>query len=169
MQHSTSQNMATQQSQGKFDYAEALKKSFLFYEANRTGDLDEQTNRIPWREDSTLNDDKKDVGRDLSGDYFDADDHVKFGLPMASSMTMLALMMRPMPTSYWRKRNSCMPSPKTITARIRTPSRTPSNITIPGAAIPISSHGAAWLHKATKVAGETDSTYLSNSGGNGLP
>ena len=46
-------------------------------------------NRIPWRGDSTLTD-GADVGRDLSGGYFDAGDHVKFGLPMAASMTMLA-------------------------------------------------------------------------------
>ena len=85
--------MTSQQSQssqaGKFNYAEALQKSFLFYEAQRAGDLDEKTNRIPWRVDSTLND-GKDVGRDLSKGYFDAGDHVKYGLPMASTMTMLA-------------------------------------------------------------------------------
>ena len=93
MQNSTSQTMASQQAQssqtGMFNYAEALQKSYLFYEANRAGDLDEKTNRIPWRGDSTLND-GQDVGRDLSGGYFDAGDHVKFGLPMAASMTMLA-------------------------------------------------------------------------------
>ena len=90
-QRSTSKIMVVQQSPGqypKFNYAEALQKSYLFYEAQRAGDLPED-NRIPWRVDSTPND-GKDVGRDLSKGYFDAGDHVKYGLPMASTMTMLA-------------------------------------------------------------------------------
>ena len=70
------------------NYGEALQKSFLFYEAQRAGQLPED-NRIDWRGDSTL-EDGADVGLDLSGGYFDAGDTVKFGLPMAASMTMLA-------------------------------------------------------------------------------
>ena len=73
---------------GTFNYAEALQKSFLFYEAQRSGPLPDD-NRIPWRGDSALTD-GQDVGRDLTGGYYDAGDHVKFGLPMAASMTMLA-------------------------------------------------------------------------------
>ena len=73
---------------GKFKYGEALQKSFLFYEAQRAGDLPED-NRIDWRGDSTLQD-GSDVGLDLSGGYFDAGDTVKFGLPMAAAMTTLA-------------------------------------------------------------------------------
>ncbi|AFY61366.1 glycoside hydrolase family 9 protein [Synechococcus sp. PCC 6312] len=72
----------------KFNYGEALQKSFLFYEANRSGALP-PTNRIDWRGNSALND-GQDVGRDLTGGYYDAGDHGKFGLPMAASMTMLA-------------------------------------------------------------------------------
>ncbi|MGB7441210.1 MAG: glycoside hydrolase family 9 protein [Coleofasciculaceae cyanobacterium] len=72
---------------GDFNYGEALQKSFLFYEAQRSGDLPND-NRVSWRGDSALND-GSDVGIDLSGGYYDAGDHVKFGLPMASSMTML--------------------------------------------------------------------------------
>lgn len=72
---------------GKFNYGEALEKSFLFYEAQRSGDLP-STNRISWRRDSALND-GKDVGVNLTGGYYDAGDHVKFGFPMAASMTML--------------------------------------------------------------------------------
>ena len=34
--------------------------------------------------------DGADVGRDLTGGWYDAGDHVKFGLPMAASATMLA-------------------------------------------------------------------------------
>ena len=73
--------------QGAFNYGEALQKSILFYEAQRSGKLP-ATNRVSWRGDSALND-GADVGRDLTGGYYDAGDHVKFGFPMASSMTML--------------------------------------------------------------------------------
>lgn len=70
------------------NYGEALQKSFLFYEAQRAGRLPED-NRIDWRGHSTLLD-GIDAGLDLSGGYFDAGDTVKFGLPMAAAMTMLA-------------------------------------------------------------------------------
>ena len=46
-------------------------------------------NRVNWRGDSALTD-GADVGRDLTGGWYDAGDHVKFGLPMAVSATMLA-------------------------------------------------------------------------------
>jgi len=72
----------------KYDYSEVLHKSLLFYEANRSGKLP-ASNRIPWRSDSALKD-GSDVGKDLTGGYYDAGDFVKFGLPMASTVTMLA-------------------------------------------------------------------------------
>ena len=78
---------ATKQ-QGKFAYGEAIQKNFLFFEANRSGDLGPD-NRVEWRSDSTLND-GGDVGRDLEGGYFDAGDHIKFVQPMTWSSTMLA-------------------------------------------------------------------------------
>jgi endoglucanase len=71
-----------------FNYGEALQKSLFFYEAQRSGDLP-ASNRINWRGDSALQD-GADVGRDLTGGWYDAGDHVKFGLPMAASATMLA-------------------------------------------------------------------------------
>lgn len=70
------------------NYGEALQKSFLFYEAQRSGDLPED-NRIAWRGDSALSD-GADVNVDLTGGYYDAGDHVKFGFPMAGSATMLS-------------------------------------------------------------------------------
>ena len=73
---------------GKFAYAEALQKNFLFLEANRSGALPAD-NRLEWRSDSTTNDGST-VGRDLEGGYFDAGDHVKFGQPMAASVNMIA-------------------------------------------------------------------------------
>src|SRR5262245_56989841 len=71
-----------------FNYAEALQKSLFFYEAQRSGPLP-ASNRVNWRGDSGLAD-GSDVGRDLTGGWYDAGDHVKFGLPMAASATLLA-------------------------------------------------------------------------------
>lgn len=73
---------------GSYNYAEALQKSIWFYDAQRSGDLPAD-NRVNWRGDSALAD-GSDVGHDLTGGWFDAGDHVKFGLPMAASATMLA-------------------------------------------------------------------------------
>jgi len=73
---------------GKFNYGEALQKSVLFYELQRSGDLPEKV-RCNWRGDSGL-DDGKDAGIDLTGGLYDAGDHVKFNLPMAYTASMLA-------------------------------------------------------------------------------
>nr|BAL60587.1 cellulase [Neomysis intermedia] len=70
-----------------YDYKQALCMSFLFYGAQRSGKLP-SSNRIPWRGDSALND-GSDVGKDLTGGYYDAGDHVKFGFPMAGTVTVL--------------------------------------------------------------------------------
>ncbi|WP_456825006.1 glycoside hydrolase family 9 protein [Cellulomonas sp. P5_E12] len=71
-----------------YNYAEALEKSMFFYEAQRSGDLPAD-NPVSWRGDSAMTD-GADVGKDLTGGWYDAGDHVKFGLPMAFSTTMLA-------------------------------------------------------------------------------
>jgi len=71
-----------------YNYAEALQKSIYFYEAQRSGKLPEN-NRVEWRGDSGLQD-GADVGVDLTGGWYDAGDHVKFGFPMAATATMLA-------------------------------------------------------------------------------
>lgn len=73
---------------GDFNYGEALQKSLLFYELQRSGDLPDQT-RCNWRGDSALND-GQDAGLDLTGGWYDAGDNVKFNLPMAYSAAMLA-------------------------------------------------------------------------------
>ena len=72
----------------QFNYAEALQKALFFYEAQRSGRLP-ASNRVEWRGDSGLRD-GADVGLDLTGGWYDAGDHVKFGFPMAASATMLA-------------------------------------------------------------------------------
>ena len=73
---------------GSYNFAEALQKSLWFYDAQRSGKLPDDF-RVRWRGDSGLGD-GTDVGLDLTGGYYDAGDHVKFGLPMAFSLTMLA-------------------------------------------------------------------------------
>ncbi|KAF1896746.1 hypothetical protein Lal_00034446 [Lupinus albus] len=72
-----------------FNYGDALDKTLLFFEAQRSGKLPLQQQRVKWRGDSGLNDGFQQ-GVDLVGGYYDAGDHVKFGLPMAYSITMLA-------------------------------------------------------------------------------
>lgn len=74
--------------QTKYDYNEVLHLSLLFYEAQRSGPLP-STNRIPFRGDSGLKDGCQ-VGLDLSKGYYDAGDNVKFGFPMAYTITTVA-------------------------------------------------------------------------------
>lgn len=71
-----------------YNYAEALQKSILFYEAQQSGKKPEW-NRVSWRGDSRLTD-GSDVGLDLTGGWYDAGDHVKFGFPAAWTATQLA-------------------------------------------------------------------------------
>ncbi|KAJ0983816.1 hypothetical protein J5N97_002172 [Dioscorea zingiberensis] len=70
------------------NYKEALSKSILFLESQRSGKLP-RNSRIPWRGDSGL-DDGKLSNVDLVGGYYDAGDNVKYGLPMAFTITTLA-------------------------------------------------------------------------------
>ena len=81
-------------------YGEALQKSFLLYEANRSGLLPDD-NRLEWRGDSAL-DDGSDVNLDLTGGYYDAGDTIKFGFPMAYSMTMLSWGVKEYQNAYSR-------------------------------------------------------------------
>nr|ARA95692.1 glucanase 6 [Nepenthes ampullaria] len=70
------------------DYGQALSKGILFYEAQRSGYLP-SNQRVTWRSNSGLNDGKTS-GVDLVGGYYDAGDNVKFGLPMAFTITMIS-------------------------------------------------------------------------------
>ncbi|KAK3160721.1 hypothetical protein QOZ80_1BG0063520 [Eleusine coracana subsp. coracana] len=70
------------------NYREALTKSILFFEGQRSGKLP-PSQRVTWRRDSGLSDGAA-AKVDLVGGYHDAGDNVKFGFPMAFSMTMLA-------------------------------------------------------------------------------
>ncbi|CAN6468076.1 unnamed protein product [Victoria cruziana] len=73
---------------GSHNYAEALSKSILFFEGQRSGHLP-RNQRLSWRSNSALHDGKLQ-GIDLVGGYYDAGDNVKFGLPMAFTVTMLS-------------------------------------------------------------------------------
>ncbi|RDX62543.1 Endoglucanase 11, partial [Mucuna pruriens] len=70
------------------DYADALSKSLLYFEAQRSGRIP-YNQRVTWRDHSGLTDGLEE-GVDLVGGYYDAGDHVKFGLPMAFTITMLS-------------------------------------------------------------------------------
>ncbi len=73
---------------GAYNYGEALQKAIYFYDAQRSGALP-PNNRVEWRGSSGMQD-GADVGHDLTGGWYDAGDHVKFGFPMAATTTMLA-------------------------------------------------------------------------------
>lgn len=70
------------------NYADALTKSLLYFESQRSGRLP-YNQRVTWRDHSGLTD-GLEQGVDLVGGYYDAGDHVKFGLPMAFTVTMLS-------------------------------------------------------------------------------
>ncbi|XP_047965357.1 endoglucanase 8-like [Salvia hispanica] len=70
------------------DYGDALSKSLLFFEGQRSGKLP-STQRVRWRKDSALRD-GFDKGVDLTGGYYDAGDNVKYNFPMAFTITMMA-------------------------------------------------------------------------------
>jgi hypothetical protein len=71
-----------------FNYGEALQKAIWFYEAQVSGPKP-SWDRVSWRGDSGMADGQS-AGLDLTGGWYDAGDHVKFGFPMAFSATMLA-------------------------------------------------------------------------------
>ena len=71
-----------------FDYADALTKSLLYFES-------QWSRRLPYNQRVTLRDhsgltDGLEQGVDLLRGYYDAGDHVKFGLPISFTITMLS-------------------------------------------------------------------------------
>ena len=74
--------------ESNFNYAEALQKSLYFYEAQQSGTLS-PNNRVEWRGAACLMD-GQDIGRDLSGGWFDAGDHWTANLTMSFAAMTLA-------------------------------------------------------------------------------
>jgi endoglucanase len=70
------------------DYHDALTKSILFFEGQRSGWLPPDQ-RATWRGNSAISDGTQ-AGVDLEGGYYDAGDNVKFGFPLAFTTTMLS-------------------------------------------------------------------------------
>ncbi|XP_016483101.1 endoglucanase 18-like [Nicotiana tabacum] len=70
------------------DYKDAISKAILFFEGQRSGKLP-VSQRVKWRGDSALIDGKIE-NVNLIGGYYDAGDNVKFGWPMAFSLTLLS-------------------------------------------------------------------------------
>ncbi|KAK2984585.1 hypothetical protein RJ640_018963 [Escallonia rubra] len=71
-----------------YDYKDAFSKAILFFEGQRSGKLP-ASQRVKWRGDSALSDGKPD-NVNLVGGYYDAGDNVKFGWPMAFSVSLLS-------------------------------------------------------------------------------
>ena len=69
-----------------YNYGEALQKAIYFYECQQSGPLPSWNRARQWRGDSCLSD-------SVTGGWYDAGDHVKFGLPMAYSAAMLGWAM----------------------------------------------------------------------------
>ncbi|KAK4747699.1 hypothetical protein SAY87_014285 [Trapa incisa] len=70
------------------NYKEALVKSILFFQGQRSGRLP-ATQQIRWRSSSGITDGHL-AQVDLTGGYYDAGDNVKFNFPMAYTTTMLS-------------------------------------------------------------------------------
>ncbi|KAI4331900.1 hypothetical protein L6164_016848 [Bauhinia variegata] len=70
------------------NYREALAKSLLFFQGQRSGRVP-PNQQITWRSNSGLLDGRQ-ANVDLTGGYYDAGDNVKFNFPMAFTATMLS-------------------------------------------------------------------------------
>ncbi|KAK4285082.1 hypothetical protein QN277_001826 [Acacia crassicarpa] len=70
------------------NYREALAKSLLFFQGQRSGKLPPHQ-LLTWRSNSGLSDGRL-ANVDLTGGYYDAGDNVKFNFPMAFTTTMLS-------------------------------------------------------------------------------
>ncbi|MBY9005435.1 MAG: glycoside hydrolase family 9 protein [Candidatus Lokiarchaeota archaeon] len=78
-----------------YNYATALARTILYYEASKCGD-NLENNRLNWRGDCHLNDsitvilsDGSTVTIDMTGGYHDAGDHIKFGICEAYAASTL--------------------------------------------------------------------------------
>ncbi|XP_062192775.1 endoglucanase 20-like [Phragmites australis] len=70
------------------NYHGSLAKAILFFEGQRSGRLP-ANQRVKWRGNSALTDGQGE-NVNLTGGYYDAGDNVKFGFPMAFTVTLLS-------------------------------------------------------------------------------
>ncbi|KAM3239588.1 hypothetical protein ACQJBY_053340 [Aegilops geniculata] len=73
---------------GHPDYADALAKSLLFFQGQRSGRLPPDQ-AVKWRSNSAMSDGSA-ANVDLTGGYYDGGNNVKFNFPMAFTATMLS-------------------------------------------------------------------------------
>lgn len=69
-------------------WSNLLANLIYFYDCQRSGNLG-SNNRVPWRNNSGLND-GKDAGVDLSGGFFDAGDYIKVTYPFSWTIGVIA-------------------------------------------------------------------------------
>lgn len=89
--HTTAQTISTSTEP---NYPKALGLSWLFYEGQQSGELpcwnrDAWWNVGGWRVSAHL-DDGKDIGKDLTGGFYDAGDYLKVTLPLGFTISTLA-------------------------------------------------------------------------------
>jgi endoglucanase len=77
-------------------WSNVLGNSLWFYDAQRSGKLDQGTygNRVSWRNDSALQD-GSDWGLDLTGGWYDAGDYIKATFPLVSDPRPVLEATRP--------------------------------------------------------------------------
>nr|XP_043623071.1 endoglucanase 24-like isoform X2 [Erigeron canadensis] len=138
-------------------YNEALSKSIMFFEGQRSGFLPNDQ-RINWRGNSGLGDGSS-INADLTGGYYDAGDNVKFGFPMAFTTTMLAWSVIEfgdmMPTGELR--NALVAIRWSTDYLLKTVAQ-PDRIVVQDELL----WGAAWLRRASQ--GENYLAYIQNNG-----
>jgi len=71
----------------KYNYAEVLHKSYIFYHSQKSGRIPYQ--RLAWRTSSSLTS-YGAYGEDLTGGWYEAANTMKWGLPFAYTCTQLA-------------------------------------------------------------------------------
>ncbi|CAE6439520.1 unnamed protein product [Rhizoctonia solani] len=96
--HANSTVPYTTPSSPKYNYAEVIHKSLLFYHSQRSGRLG-PNRRLAWRGDSCLNC-IGNYGEDLSGGYYEAANTMKWGLPLAWTITQLAWNVYAFPDGF---------------------------------------------------------------------
>ncbi|XP_070551262.1 uncharacterized protein [Ptychodera flava] len=73
----------------EYDYDDVINKTLLFYMTQRSGQLPETDDYVPWRQDSALMDEGYNQ-EDLTAGWYDAGDHIKVTFKHTASVWKLA-------------------------------------------------------------------------------